>query len=165
LAAKRVGTGKHYSITQRVQAFALAEYRISLIDVVAYTGIPRRTIQSFQKKARDRDYDLAESRILTQEHVEDAPRSGRPRIFTEDKEKEILDKIRVDSDGRERSSASIALDTGVSAQSVWRTLKKHDLKKRKRTTKPGLTDAMREARLQFCLRVKDWTIENWKKVI
>jgi hypothetical protein len=31
--------------------------------------------------------------------------------------------------------------------------------------KPGLTPAMREARLQFCLRHKDWTLEDWKNVI
>ena len=31
--------------------------------------------------------------------------------------------------------------------------------------KPGLTEAMREARYQFALRYKDWELEDWKNVI
>jgi hypothetical protein len=31
--------------------------------------------------------------------------------------------------------------------------------------KPRLTEAMKEARLQFALRFEDWTLEMWKAVI
>ena len=33
------------------------------------------------------------------------------------------------------------------------------------TKKPGLSESMMEARLQFCLRHEHWTLENWKNVI
>ena len=33
------------------------------------------------------------------------------------------------------------------------------------TKKPELSEAQREARLHWCLAHKDWTIEDWKKVI
>ena len=31
--------------------------------------------------------------------------------------------------------------------------------------KPNLTPAMKEARLAFAVKYKDWTIEDWKRVI
>lgn len=37
--------------------------------------------------------------------------------------------------------------------------------KRKPSCKPGLTQEMQEARLQFALAHKDWKLEDWKNVI
>ena len=31
--------------------------------------------------------------------------------------------------------------------------------------KPNLTPVMKEARLAFAIKYKDWTIEDWKRVI
>jgi hypothetical protein len=43
--------------------------------------------------------------------------------------------------------------------------KKHGLTCVKPTQKPGLNSAQKKARLQFCLKHEDWTIEDWKRVI
>lgn len=40
-----------------------------------------------------------------------------------------------------------------------------NMRKTKPTRKPGLTPKMREARLKFAMEHKDWTEEDWKKVI
>ena len=39
------------------------------------------------------------------------------------------------------------------------------MKKVKPTRKPGLTPAMKAKRLAFCLEHKDWTLDDWKKVV
>jgi len=48
---------------------------------------------------------------------------------------------------------------------VWRILRKAGMKKIKPTYKPGLTKEMRVERLRWYLDYKDWTLEDWIKVI
>ena len=44
-------------------------------------------------------------------------------------------------------------------------MKMNNMHKVKTTKKSGLLPSMREARLAFCLRYKNWTLEDWKNVI
>ena len=44
-------------------------------------------------------------------------------------------------------------------------LKERGYKKVKPIWKPKLTPAMKEARLAFTIKYKDWTIEDWKRII
>ncbi|EFQ95129.1 hypothetical protein PTT_06957 [Pyrenophora teres f. teres 0-1] len=44
-------------------------------------------------------------------------------------------------------------------------LKAAGYNKTKPTRKPGLTQKMRQERLEWCLAHKDWTLEDWKNVI
>lgn len=39
------------------------------------------------------------------------------------------------------------------------------MKRRLWTTKPGLTEAIRKARLEFCLKYQHWRLEDWKNVM
>ena len=48
---------------------------------------------------------------------------------------------------------------------VRRALKKAGLKPKKRVKKPKLTQAHIKARIQFAQAHKDWTIEDWKRVL
>jgi hypothetical protein len=50
-------------------------------------------------------------------------------------------------------------------QTVYRVLKENRYSVFKRTVKPSLTEEQKAAHLQWCLIYKDWTIEDWKKVI
>ena len=70
-----------------------------------------------------------------------------------------------DRNGREKPAAYIAYETNISPSTVLRVLRSKKYRNVKPTEKPGLTAAMREARLQFALRYKDWTLEQWKDVI
>ena len=100
-------------------------------------------------------------------HVSDAPRSGRPSKQQNDKD-EVIELIRDDPKVRELNCEAIAqaiphLD--VSAQTVWRILKAARFRKKKPTTKPGLSEASKKTRLEFCLQHQHWSLEDWKNVI
>jgi hypothetical protein len=49
--------------------------------------------------------------------------------------------------------------------STLRILKQNGFSSKKPTTKPGLTDIARQQRLQFALQYRDWTLNDWKRVI
>lgn len=53
----------------------------------------------------------------------------------------------------------------ISPSTVYRVLKKNKYGVYKRTVKPGLTKEARKARYDWCYERKDWTLEQWKRVI
>jgi hypothetical protein len=57
------------------------------------------------------------------------------------------------------------LGNRISANTVLRILHEAGLNKTKPTRKPGLSDPMRKARLEWCLAHQSWTLEDWKHVI
>jgi hypothetical protein len=63
--------------------------------------------------------------------------------------------------------AGILQDEGfpVSPRTIHRFLKRRGYKKLKHTTKPGLNTAQKQARLHWALQYKDWTIEDWKRIV
>jgi hypothetical protein len=65
----------------------------------------------------------------------------------------------------EKSSEVLAYEQDIGYRSALRILKKHGLHCVKPTTKPGLTEAMKKARLEWCLAHEHWTLEDWKNVI
>lgn len=129
------------------------------------TGIHPRTVLSILDRAVERGLDLTKPVILDI-HVQDAPRPGRPAKQADVRD-EILQKVRRDRYGREKSCALISSELGgrVSPITVWRVLRTAGLQKTKPTRKPGLTVAMRKARLEWCLAHAHWTLEDWKLVI
>ena len=54
---------------------------------------------------------------------------------------------------------------GVTPQTVRNVLRESGLKAKKKPKKPALTARHRKARLDFALRHKEWTKEDWKKVV
>jgi transposase len=96
--------------------------------------------------------------------VANAARSGRPKEISEEKE-EILSAVRSDRSGREKSSEVLAYEAGINRSSALRILHKHGLHNVKPTTKPSLTPQMKQARYEWALAHKDWTLEDWKNVI
>lgn len=90
----------------------------------------------------------------------DAPRSGRPQITTE-KQAKVIDLIKKDRHGREKSTFVIAAELDISQRSVVRILRKHGYKKVKPTWKPNLTPAMKEGRLAFAIKYEDWKRVVW----
>ena len=99
------------------------------------------------------------------EYVEDACPSGRPPKVTSEVEQAILDNVRHDRNGREKSSAVLGYEHGVSSTTILNVLRRNNFRPCKSTMKPGLDSAMKEARLQFCLRYRHWTLDDWKNVI
>jgi hypothetical protein len=68
-------------------------------------------------------------------------------------------------EGRNLSIRRLEGKIGVSATTAWRMLRKNGFRTLKESTKPGLTEAIKEAWLAFCKAHEHWTLEDWKKVI
>ena len=85
--------GLKHDIAVRIQALALAEEGITVKRIMEITNMSRRTIFNLKKKARERGYNPTQSRTLKLEYVEDAPRSGRPKVVTEEKKQLLLNHV------------------------------------------------------------------------
>jgi len=156
-----------HDMATRAQVVTLKALGLKNSEIERQTGIKTRTINSIYDRAIQRGFDPnAEQRVVHDNHVQNASRPGRPSKQTEDIKEDILNKVRQDRYGREKTCAYIAAEMGgISAMTVWRVLRKAGMKKTKPTRKPGLTKKMKEERLAFCRHHQHWTLEDWKNVI
>ncbi|SRR6266487_318355 len=101
-------------------------------------------------------------KVVQVEHVDDKPRSRRPRVSTTVVAETVAIVTR-NSTTRGWSCARIAAEVSnkpgqketVSAATVYRVLKSEGYSVYKRTVKPGLNEKAKKARLEWCLRYKD----------
>ena len=107
------------------------------------------------QEARKRGFDETKSRIILNIYLKDAPQSGHPTKRTSAKIREVIKKVRCDRYGREKSTEQLALNTNISARTVYQILKSQNFCKTKPTHKPGLLAQIKKDRFEFCLRYKD----------
>ena len=143
-----------------IAEFAIAQKIARTVSAAAdlaieFTGISRQTVRRLQAQVRKRGFNPDISPKLTLDYGQDAPRSGRPGVVTPALESTVLEAVRASRHGREKSSITLGYEHGVSASTILNILHKHQFKSCKTTKKPSLTAAMKEARLQFCLRYQD----------
>jgi hypothetical protein len=132
-----------------------------------YTGVSPDTQKFWWKKALSRGFDPhARPLLILDIYVEDSKRTGRPQKKQEESE-EVLEIVGKDRAGTELSCEQIAerLGNRISSSTVWRILDEAGLNKTKPTRKPGLSEAMRNAQLAWCLAHRHWTLKDWKRVI
>ncbi|CAI0645621.1 unnamed protein product [Colletotrichum noveboracense] len=140
-------------------------------EISQITGLPVRSINRIYARAVEAGFEPNEKAlVILPDHVIDKPRSGRPKKQTAAAINAVTSKVSRDRYGREKNCADIAGDLTregirVSATTVWRILRTAGYRKTKPTRKPGLTAKMKAERLAWCLQYKDWTLEDWKKVI
>ena len=165
---KSMNRHANFDRSTRAQVLAYKIIKLSNAKIEELTGLKKTTIDAIFAKAKKRGFDPSspQPRILDR-YVEDGTRSGRPLKNTEDLKEAILSRVRTDRYGREKSCAYIASELGgiVSPTIVWQVLRSAGYRKTKPTRKPGLTKRMRDERLAWCLAYKDWTLEDWKRVI
>ncbi|OJZ80203.1 hypothetical protein ASPFODRAFT_105932, partial [Aspergillus luchuensis CBS 106.47] len=114
----------YHPIGVRVQALTLLYHGVPASQVEAITGMSRQAIQWWSKKAKERGFNPdKDPRILT-EYVEDTQRSGRPKA-SQSVQQEVVDIVRKDRNGREKSCEILAFEVSISSTSVWRILKQH----------------------------------------
>jgi len=112
--------------------------------------------------------------VIEVSYIDDAVRSRRPKI-PQSMVDLIITITTKNSTTRGWSCARIAQEIyatlGItpkeapSTSTIYRTLKANGYGVYKRTIKPGLNKAQKDARLNWCLKYKDWTLEDWKDVI
>lgn len=154
-----------YSISQRVHCLALQVEGFSWQDIERKTGVKQSQQSYIKKKAFNRGFRPDVDPRILDHYVEDGKSTGRPKEISVGTEERLLQIVRADRAGREKSSEVLAYECGISCASALRILHKHGLTTVKPTRKPGLNPAQRAARLAFCLTHKDWTLEDWKRVI
>ena len=157
--------GRTVPITRRAQALALLEEGIPVSRITERTGLTKSTIYRIKQIAIEQGYDPQVSFEFDDEFFTDAPRIGRPKVITEETTSKVLEVVRGNREGREKNAKEIGYLSGISESSALRILRKHKVGKFKPTWKPGLTQAMKDARLKFAREHEHWTLEDWKNVI
>ena len=155
----------HIDIGIRIQCLALFESGIPIDTIATMLHIEKAAIYRFRRTAKKRGYDPEKSKAILLSYLVDAPRSGRPTVCTPEVINKVITNVTANVECRASSSSTIGARVGISRSTTWRLLKSQGFRNVKRTMKPGLTTAMKEARLQFALRFEHWTLEDWKNVI
>jgi len=155
----------HIDVGIRIQCLVLLEYGVPIDIVHRIIGVEKASIYRFRRIAIERGYDPKKSSKILLSYLQDAPKSGRPTVYTQEVVEKVIANVCKSVEGRCNIIATIGHSIRISATSVQRILQRNRFHKVKRTMKPRLTEAMKEARLQFALRFEDWTLEMWKAVI
>jgi transposase len=122
------------------------------------------TIQRIYKRACERGFSERVPVVLDK-HCCNGPRPGRPTKQTAAKIKEVEAAVTTDRYGREKTLQTISEEVGISPTTIRRILKKQGYRKTKPTRKPGLTEAMKKRRLDWCLKHQDLDDDFWHKLI
>ena len=99
---------------------------------------------------------------------QDRPKSGRPTKLTPRSKRLIARKMltgECDNAVQVHQAVTDQLGLDVCVQTVRNTLKIKGFISKKKVKKPFLTVKHKKNRLAFAKRYKDWTVEDWKKVV
>lgn len=146
----------HTTPKTRSRIVTLLNEGYSIRQVAAQEGIHHSTVSRIRKRS------------LENGHLNDMPRSGRPRLFLERDERKI---VRLVSSGECHTAIDIHRElqlegnSSVSPQSIRRTLQRNGLESRVRRRKPLLRKTHRQRRVWFAKKYRDWTVEDWSRVI
>ena len=119
----------YYDLATRAQAVILRAMGKKLDLVSQITEITTRQIMNLVKKAMQRGWSVDSP--LMDRHLDDAPKSGRRKKMNEPLEQRIIDAVRTDRYGREKSCATLGRELGCSSSAVHRVLKKYGYNKTK----------------------------------
>jgi hypothetical protein len=109
------------------------------------------------------------SRILRTIHSnQNLSSGGHPSKLSSTSQRAIITQI---STGKASNAVQATnyintiISTPVSSETVRRVLRKHSFKAVVKKKKPLLSLRHRKKRLAFALKYKEWTVEDWKRVI
>jgi len=161
----KMAPSKPYDVGIRIQCLAYLELGVPINTIATMLHVEKPSIYRFRRIAKERGYDPEKSKAILLRYLMDAPRSGRPTVCIPEVINKVITNVTANVEGRASSCSTIGARVGISGSTAWRLLKSQGFRNVKRTMKPGLTTAMKEARLQFALRFEHWTLEDWKNVI
>lgn len=126
-------------------------------EVAYFTGLLVRTINDIYVWVIKRSFDPAKRPLeITDTHIADAPRSGRPKKQTIEIQAAVASKVRCNYYSREKTYADIAGELSleginISLITIWQILRGADFKKIKPTRKSGLIKKIQQDRLDWYL--------------
>ncbi|KAI5706979.1 hypothetical protein M8J75_013076 [Diaphorina citri] len=151
-----MGKTREIPIQTRGEIIGLHKANVSNRQIANKLRISRRTVDNIVKKFKDHDTVLNKKR------------SGRPKVTTS---REDL-KIKICSlRNRQLTAPQITADfnqgrdKSVSVSTIKRRLQKSGLNGRIAVSKPLLRPINKKKRLSWAQNHKDWTIDQWKKVL
>lgn len=101
-------------------------------------------------------------------NVKDKQRPGWPPKLNERNERTIIRRLLI---GEYTTAVSLTKsiqvneDIEVSAETIRRVLRKNGFATRAKRKKPLLSKKHREKRLDFAKKFKDWTVQDWSRVV
>jgi transposase len=146
-ASARTTSHKHSSI------IALKEEGLSYRAISFRLGIPKTTVADTW------------NRYKTTSSIKDRPRSGRPAILTDREERNAIRILNQVGTAAAVGCKFRQEGRDISDQTIRRAFRKHGLVARIKRKKPLLRKTHRSKCLAWAKAHKDWTIEDWAKVI
>lgn len=141
------------SSAQKENILSLASNGHSIRQIASKTGAGKSTVSRVLK-------DLLPNRLV--------PSSGRPSKLSARSQHSIIAQITTGKASNAVQATkhinSIILNP-VSSETVRRVLRNNSFKAVVKKKKPLLSAVHRKKRLSFALKYKEWTIEDWKRVI
>jgi DDE superfamily endonuclease/Transposase len=144
---------KPISSAQKNNILSLASSGLSICKMATKLNIPKSTIGEYLQ-------DLLPDRKTT--------KTGRPPKLSPTDQHAIINQIHT---GKAENAAQLTrhinsiISNPVSSQTVRRTLKDASFKAYTKKKKPFLSAAHRRKRLAFAQKYREWTVEDWKRVI
>ena len=144
---------KPITFTQLDNVLSLFQTSSSTGEISAQTGISKLKIASLAKEVVPD----------TENH-----QAGCLKKLSATDEHAVIKQV---TTGRAENAAQVArninplLSQPVSTQTIKNTLHKANIDTRKKQKKPRLTPAQKKAHLIFAQKYKDWTVDDWKRVI
>ena len=135
----------HIDVGIRIQCLIYLEFGMLVKEIVRTLNVTKSAIYRFRRTAIERGYDLTKSRAILLKYLIDAPKSRRPTVCTLEVINKVIANVTKNVEGRASNCATIGGNVGISGSSAWRILKSKGFRNVKRTMKPGLTTAMKEA--------------------
>ena len=136
-----VDRGHRLTIVQRVQCLTLLAEGYLGRDIEKRTGVKPSAQSYIKKRAYDRGFRPREDPRILDLYVQDGARTRRPKEITLTTEQRLLESVKLDRSGREKSSEVLAYECGISRSSALRILHKYGLSNVKPTRKSGLNAA------------------------
>jgi transposase len=168
---------QHMDLGVRIQALALLEAGIKMDRIIEITKISRSQIYRYRKKAKEAGYVGENDLRLKIEYIDDRKRKWKASSKGLKMTPEVIEAVTTcvtrNSTTRQYSCSQIAYQVNtklpaekqISPSTVYRILKKEGYSQYKQTVKPGLNKAAKKKRLEWYLKHKDWTLDDWKNVI
>jgi len=141
------------SSAQRDNILSLASSGHSIRKIATQLNIPKSTVGEYLQ-------NLVPGRSTT--------KTGRPSRLSPTDKHAVVNQILT---GKAENAAQVTkhintiIPTPVSSDTVRRVLKKHSFKAVVKKKKPLLSARHRKRRLEFALKYREWTVEDWKRII
>jgi transposase len=137
------------------------------ISVLLEEGYTSRQIAFREKVAHSTVIRINQKLKLTG-NLQNRPKTGRPRLFNKRYERRIIRYILTGDCSTAvdiQNKLKIHEEIDVSAETIRRILKRNGFKSKIKSKKPFLSKKHKRQRLNFAQKYKNWTVEDWKKII